>query len=100
MASQAWAQEMYEETDGWVRRASGEIRVMLSMVPIMVFLTFESELGEYTEATTRWHKSPSEKIRRLANGRTAPIKCEFVMKSTPEFDIEQFHLVPRGRKHP
>ena len=62
MASQVWAQEMYEETDGWVRRASGEIRIMLSMPSIMVFLTFETELGEYTEATTRWHKSPSEYV--------------------------------------
>ena len=53
---------MYEETDGWVRRASGEIRIMLSMPSIMVFLTFETELGEYTEATTRWHKSPSEYV--------------------------------------
>lgn len=54
----AWARYMSEHTDGWRRRAAGEILVMLLKPEIILALYFEADLGVYFEATMRWHSSP------------------------------------------
>ena len=60
----AWAIYMEAHSDKWVKRAAGEVVVMLLMPSILVACYFEAEVGQYFEVTSAWHSMPGSLCTR------------------------------------